>query len=197
MRANPTGGPGSRSYVERSQRYTLLLRAAKLIAPNGEYLCVLRDVSATGLKLKLFHLLTDGGEVAIELGNGQSHAIVPVWQSGGNAGFRFVAGEVDIAPLLQGTGPFPRRAVRMQAERLAQVRSRSGLRQALLRDISLDGARIDCDWSYAVGERLQLDITGFPRLYAKVRWCRYGAHGLVLEQHFALGELARLLVGDM
>lgn len=184
-----------RPHVERAQRYTLLLRAAKLIAPDRECLCILRDVSATGLKLRLFHPLPDADELAIELGNGQTYAILPVWQSGGHAGFRFAAGPVDIAPMLQGAGPFPRRAVRLRAQRAAQVVTPAGSHPVLLRDISLDGAGIDSERGFAIGERLRLEIAGFPKIAAKVRWRRGTSHGLALERHFALDELARLLAG--
>ena len=38
-----------------AQRFTLLIRTAKLVCESGEYLCVIRDVSSTGVRLRLFH----------------------------------------------------------------------------------------------------------------------------------------------
>ena len=38
-------------------RFTLLIRAAKLIGPEGEYLCVVRDASESGVSVRLFHPL--------------------------------------------------------------------------------------------------------------------------------------------
>ena len=54
---NPLGlptGPASGAEARGAERYTVLLRTAKLIAGGAEYLCVLRDISATGVKLRLF-----------------------------------------------------------------------------------------------------------------------------------------------
>ncbi len=38
-------------------RYTSLIRAAKLVCGQGEFVCVIRDVSATGVSLRTFHRL--------------------------------------------------------------------------------------------------------------------------------------------
>ena len=43
-----------------AQRFTLLIRTAKLVSETGEFLCIIRDVSATGLRLRLFHDLPRG-----------------------------------------------------------------------------------------------------------------------------------------
>jgi len=39
--------------LRAAPRFTLLIRAAKLIADGREFLCIIRDASATGLKPKL------------------------------------------------------------------------------------------------------------------------------------------------
>ena len=38
-------------------RVTLLIRAAKIVHPGGEFLCVVHTVSETGVRLRLFHPL--------------------------------------------------------------------------------------------------------------------------------------------
>ena len=48
-------------------RISLMLRAAKLAGSKGEFLCILRDVSATGLKARLFHPLPSDSPFTIEL----------------------------------------------------------------------------------------------------------------------------------
>ncbi|MFN9375472.1 MAG: PilZ domain-containing protein, partial [Novosphingobium sp.] len=67
---------------------SLMLRAAKLVRPAGEFLCILRDVSATGLKARLFHALPQDGPLALELGTGERHPIEPVWERDRHVGFR-------------------------------------------------------------------------------------------------------------
>jgi hypothetical protein len=36
-------------------RSSLMFRTAKILCESGEYVCVVRDVSATGARLRLFH----------------------------------------------------------------------------------------------------------------------------------------------
>src|SRR5688500_14235974 len=70
-------------------RFTLLIRAAKLIAPPGEFICVIRDVSETGISLRGFHVLPAEEPLALELQTGEQLALEPVWARGLEAGFRF------------------------------------------------------------------------------------------------------------
>lgn len=48
---------------------------AKLGADKRELLCVIRDVSEGGIRLRLFHELPQPTYLAIEMENGQSHAL--------------------------------------------------------------------------------------------------------------------------
>ena len=52
---NPAGQPDQRG----AQRYSLMLRAAKVMTPEGEWVCNVREVSATGLRLRFFHDLPE------------------------------------------------------------------------------------------------------------------------------------------
>jgi hypothetical protein len=178
------------------KRFTLVLRAAKLVAPGGEFLCVLRDVSEGGVKLRLFHTLPTARPLEIELGNGLRHAVEPVWQRGDTAGFRFVRGPVMLTELLGMAGPFPRRGVRLRAKLPVTVSGLDGTHAATLRDISLDGARIDCALPHPLAARLVIQSSRLPAIPGRVRWRSGAAHGLAFERHFALDELARLLGPD-
>lgn len=74
----PVGGPGPSPCVEGSPtpeqrnapRFTLLIRAAKLITGDGEFLVVVRDISRDGLKVRTFHPLPPDLDYAIELSGG-------------------------------------------------------------------------------------------------------------------------------
>lgn len=179
--------------LRQAQRLTLLLRAAKLIGPAGEQLCILRDVSASGIKLRLFAPLPEGERFTLEMSCGASFPIEPVWQADSHAGFRFLEGEVDLEPLLNESGPFPKRPIRLRANLPIQVTAGGITREAELRDISLEGARFDSEWRYAMAEQLRIAAPGFPEHVGRVRW-RYGhGHGVVLSRRFGLDELAQLI----
>jgi hypothetical protein len=174
-------------------RVALLLRAAKLVGTSGEYLCILRDVSAGGIKLRLFHPLPDDAPFALELGNGARYPVAPVWAAVNQAGFRFVAGPVDIAPLLCEPSAFPRRPLRfaIDLEAIAMVGGHD--LQARLLNLSQDGARFSCERRLALAQPVQLDAPGLPPISARVRWRDGCDHGVAFERRFGMEELSRLL----
>lgn len=71
-------------------RFTLLIRSAKLIGAQGEFICVIRDVSTSGISLRGFHTLPSEGPLRLELQSGETHAIEEVWRRGHESGYRFL-----------------------------------------------------------------------------------------------------------
>lgn len=175
-----------------AKRFTLVLRTAKLICAAGEFLCILRDVSATGAKVRLFHPLPPGEAFTLELGGGAQHAMVCVWQRDAHAGFKFVAAPIDTAALMAEIGPFPKRQIRVRLERPALLWAEGLAKGCVLADLSQHGARIELQTSLPLGGRVRLAIPGLPVRIARVVWRRNRAHGLVFQQSFALDELAAL-----
>lgn len=176
-----------------AQRYTLLLLTAKLIAPSGEFLCILRDVSATGLKVRLFHDLPDVAEWQLELGSGARHWLKPVWQADGHAGFRFADAPIDPHRLMdQDAGPFPKRHVRLRLELPVMLWADGAARAGRLCDLSQLGAQIEAEPPLALRQLVRIEAPGLPLRHARVRWRRGTAHGLVFHEAFRLDELAAL-----
>jgi len=175
-------------------RVNLLIRPAKLVTPAGEFLCVLRDVSAGGCKVQLFHPLPDHPSMTLELGNGDRYEVEPVWVRDGKAGFRFVE-PVPVEYLLNEEGQFRKRPVRLKVSVPALVVAGRSAFNVVLRDISQQGARVEGDAQVAVDQTVRLEIHGAANIVAKVRWRRGGAIGLVFEQTFRLNELAHVVTG--
>ncbi|MBK6803148.1 MAG: PilZ domain-containing protein [Novosphingobium sp.] len=175
-----------------ARRYALLLRAGKLICDGQEFLCILRDASATGFKARLFHPLPQGGRYELELGNGTRYAVEPVWARDGHAGFRFCGGKVDVHGLLEETSQYPRRQIRLKLELPVMVEAHGIARAAVLRDLSQQGALIESDFVLALRQPLLIEAHGLPPLAGRVRWRRGTAHGVVFHTGFRLDELATL-----
>lgn len=181
---------GEGSELRSAPRFTLLLRTAKLVSPAGEYLCVVRDVSSTGISVRTFHPLPQG-QVALELPNGDRHLLEKVWEKDGAAGFRF-ASEVDVARLIEGKGRFPKRGVRLHMELPATLVTLGTTHDALVRNLSQQGARIDTRSRLAIDQRVQLELKGRPSIRAVVRWRKDDEYGLAFVDTFQFAELARL-----
>lgn len=183
------GGEGQRG----AQRYSLLIRTAKLACESGEFLCVIRDVSATGVRLKLFHHLPDDRHLALELGNGEVYFVERVWERDGHAGFRFAA-PIDVQAFIAEVSPHPRRPVRLRMGIAASVTALGVSADAVVRDLSQRGAGIETGRLLAKGQPVTLDAPGMPQMVAKVAWRNGRFYGLVFERVSTLEELARLSV---
>lgn len=170
-------------------RFSLIIRSAKLVCESGEYLCIVRDISATGARLRLFHEPPPERHVFLELANGDRHVMERVWAADGHAGFR-IAQPIDVNAFLVEPSPYPKRPIRLRLQRPGTL-SAGGIRHAVtLNDLSQKGARITVACHLAVSQQVTLDIPGLGAIPAKVRWRGTGAYGLVLERTFRLDELA-------
>jgi len=177
--------------LRAAPRFTLLLRTAKLIGAAGEYLCVVRDVSSTGISVRTFHALPEG-QLVLELPNGDRHPLDKVWENDGAAGFRF-AGEVDVNRLIEGKGRFPKRGVRLHVQLPATISSLGGVHDAVVRNLSQQGARVEARSRFALDQRVQLELKGLPAIRAVVRWRKDHEYGLAFVDTFQFAELARLV----
>lgn len=194
MVCKSNGGQVPREERRTARRYTLILRAGKLVCEAGEFLCVLRDVSAKGIRARLFHPLPSSKAFTVELGSGERFALTAVWQRGRDAGFRFAAGPIDVDALLAEAGPFPKRHIRLRltCELNATLKTADGDIAARVVDISQHGAQVELPNALPIGLDLLFSANGFPNLRARVRWRQRGRHGLVFQQGFRLDELATL-----
>ena len=179
-----------------AQRFTLLLRAGKLRTAAGEFLCVLRDVSDRGVKVRLFNQIPTDELCELELSGGETFRVVRVWQKHDHAGFRFADGPIAVDRLIEEAGSLPKRSIRLRLYRpLPILLAVDGLTvPAQLRDISQHGAALALDRRLAIGCQVRIEGLHLPVLHARVRWRRAGLHGLVFQEGFRLDALAQLAV---
>jgi hypothetical protein len=190
---NPPGQPAAADGAEQraASRYTPLIRTAKIRCATGEFLCVVSDVSNTGVSLRLFHPLPADTALELEMPNGESLPIEPVWETEGRGGFRF-AEDVDLHRLLQGHGKWPKRPIRLNLEMPATLAGLTGRYEATIRNISLQGAQIECDARLAIDQRLRLSNHCLPEIVTKVRWRDGKLYGLIFDNTFQFADLARI-----
>lgn len=184
----------SSSSVERRAmpRFTLLIRTAKVMGATGEFLCIVRNVSPLGVRIKTFAPLPPEAEIDLELANGERHHIIKVWEDGDLVGFRFSA-PVDIERLVsEAPSQLRKRDVRLNCLMPALLTAHAGECDAKFHDISQHGARIECGLHLAVGERVHIESDVLPPIDATVRWRRAPFYGVIFEQVFRFDELARL-----
>lgn len=177
-------------------RFTLLIRAAKLVSAQGEFVCVIRDVSETGVSARLFHGLPSCTDFALHMPAGAVYEISRVWHKGNAVGFTFAAG-VEVEKLVNEPSDYPKRGLRLALCFPVMVNMLAGSFEALVENFSQQGALLTCDALLAIDQTVRLQIpapgSGKPReVRAKVRWRCDQNYGVVFDDTFTLGDFARL-----
>ncbi len=176
-------------------RFTLLIRAAKLVSAQGEFVCVIRDVSETGVSVRLFHALPGCKDFALHMPAGAVYEISRVWEKGNEAGFTFTEA-VEVERLVNESSEYPKRGLRLGLCFPVTINLLAGSFEAVVENLSQQGARLTCDRLLAIDQTVRLampDLSGKPReVRAKVRWRREQHYGVVFDDTFTLGDFARL-----
>jgi hypothetical protein len=176
--------------MRAAPRSSLIFRTAKILCESGEYVCVVRDVSATGTRLRLFHAAPPDEHMFLEQANGDRYAMERVWMRDGHAGFRFSC-TIDVDRFITEPSAFARRPIRLKLHQPADIMVDGVVSPVMLLDLSQQGARIEAGRKLAIEQKLWLAIEGHPERFGSVRWREAYTHGLVLQQGFRLDEFAQ------
>ena len=174
-----------------ARRYTPLMRTAKITGVSGEFLCVVSDISATGVSVRLFHPLPRDTALKLEMPNGDQLAIEAVWERDSKAGFRFAV-PVNLSRVLSGHSQWPKRPIRLNLDMPVTLTGLTGRFAATIRNISLQGAQIECAERLAIDQRLRMSNKVLPEIVTKVRWRNGKFYGLIFDTTFQFADLARL-----
>ena len=176
-------------------RFTLLIRAAKLVSDAGEFVCVIRDVSRSGVSVRLFHTPTACERVALHMPGGAIYDLQKVWQDDGEAGFAF-GQPVDVAQLISESGDYPKRGLRLKLSFPVTLVTSGHRHRAVVENMSQQGARIACEGLLAIDQAVRLELPGVGpekhEVRAKVRWRGEREYGVVFDDTFSLGSFALL-----
>lgn len=188
-----TAGAGPE--LRAAPRFTLLIRAAKLASAQGEFVCVIRDVSESGVSVRLFHALPACSDFALHLPGGSAYEIARVWQRDNEAGFIF-AQPVAVQQLITETGDYPKRGLRLGLCFPITITTLTQRYEAVVENMSQQGARIACDGLLAIDQAVRVQAPGINgvvhEVRAKVRWRRDSHYGVVFDDTFTLGDFARI-----
>lgn len=190
----PTASPQNAVDLDEraAPRFTLLIRTAKLIVEGFEFLCLLRDVSATGASIRLFHTPVVGTRYEIEFESGERVSADLVWQENQMAGFCFHT-PIDVDGLMAGEAFHPRRDLRFGVELPVHVYTREAIVEADLFNISRQGGAMETRSPLALDQVVRLVGPTIPEIEARVRWRRQNTHGLVFDTTFSIAQLAMVL----
>ena len=199
MRESPKEQDGWRLKERRKEaRYTLILRAAILEQAGKSSFCLVKNISNTGVQLKVYSPPEVDANVVLRVAD--EHALDGriAWVDADAAGISFEE-ELDAPTLLrvqQKLRSNRRRAIpRMSIEAFALLRTGGRTFQATVCDVSSLGARVRASCVVAPGDRIVVQLRDLPSITAYVRWTDGDEAGLIFETPIPMQIIAHWISG--
>lgn len=188
-----TGHAISSPERRRHDRQLALLRVALLHAGGVSDICVVRNISTSGLSARVYRELAVGEQVEIEFRSGDRLSGTIVWEDDHDVGMVFPE-PIDVAAVLAGTratDPSKRRTLpRIKIECQGRLSSRIRSTVATLKDISQGGANLDVEAPLTECSNVELLLPDLPPVPGVVRWSSGSAVGLSFNECIAFERLA-------
>lgn len=173
-------------------RKSMLLRSAKLLVGSREYLCVIRDVSESGLSIRVFHPLPEDADLHLVMGNGDRHRLRTVRREPLLIACEFIT-PPDVSRIVTEPSRFCRRQTRLNVKMPGAVEGDFGCEMVMITNLSQQGARVECERRLPVHGKVCLGANGLPDIHARVCWSHSRAAGLVFYEYFRFEEFAQLV----
>jgi hypothetical protein len=185
----PEGRPERRA----EKRHLALLRVALLHAEGTRELCVVKNLSASGLSVRLYRELEPGTPVQIEFRSSELLSGSVIWRQDWDVGILFPE-PIDVATVLGSrwiTESGKRRNLpRIEISCDGRLGRRSESQQVALMDISQGGARVRTERLLDPGSAI-LDLPGLPAIPGVVRWATEAMAGISFNECLSFEVLAR------
>lgn len=184
-----TPAPGER---EDGVRRLTTLRVGTIQIEGRRELCLIRNISAGGLRAHVYSPLNEGQKVSFELKTDQQTSGVVSWIDGANIGVSFHE-QIDVEELLASqTGVNDGRRPRMprvEVDRLGELRIGARVYPVNSIDISQGGVRVEIDHPLNIGDNVVLTLEKFRAIPGLVRWYGQGQGGIAFNEVIPFQEL--------
>lgn len=189
-------GTGRRSW----DRIQMILRVGVLEQAELTSFCLVRNISPTGVQLRLYTTSFEIGTAALRIADEDAIKGKILWTHDGLAGFGFDR-EIDPETFLrlqQKLAPVRRRSLpRLKVAAHAVLRTGGRNLPAVLCDISSIGARVRTSRALQDNLAVILDLPDLPSLRAYVQWTHGGESGVAFEKPISMQMMASWIDGRM
>lgn len=176
-----------------SERHLTLFRVGSLTVGDRRELCLIKNISAGGMMVRLYSALEQGTRVSVELKSGEQIHGTLSWIRDASAGIEFDQ-TVDVVELLATSmeGPRPRMP-RIEVRCIASVRHGSQVYGMRAHDISQGGLKVESNRELAIGTEVVVTVPGLPSQHGVIRWKDGRCYGVTFNRLLALTELVAWL----
>ena len=175
------------------ERHMTLYRVGSILVENRRELCLIKNISAGGMMVRLYCSVADETPVTVELKSGQPIQGKISWTRDQNAGVEFDR-PIDVIDILSNSmeGARPRMP-RIETNCHATVREGANVLRVEACDISQGGAKIRTDTVLPEGADVVITLPGLEALPGIACWCANGFAGITFNRLLPLGHLVTWL----
>ena len=188
--------PAADSDRREGQRHMTLYRVGSILVDGRRELCLIKNISAGGMMVRLYCSISEATPVSVELKSGQPIIGRISWIRDCNAGIEFDR-PVDVIDILSASmdGPRPRMP-RIEAQCHATLRDGSNMLRVRVCDVSQGGVKVECTTILPQGADVVVTLPGLEPQPGYVCWIDGGFIGVAFNRFIPLGELIAWLNGQ-
>lgn len=181
-----TPGPGER---RDDERHLTLFRVGAMTVGDRRELCLIKNISAGGMKIRPYCELGVGEDLTIELKTGMTVPGEVAWVRDGNAGVTF-RHPVDVVEILSQSASGPRpRMPRIEVDCGGTVRDGATIHRIKVRDVSQGGIKVECPAPLPSGADLAVSLPGLATQAGVACWSSDGLAGISFNRLLPLSDL--------
>jgi hypothetical protein len=171
------------------ERHMTLYRVGSILVDDRRELCLIKNISAGGMMVRLYCSVAEGTAVTVELKSGQPIQGLVSWVRDQQAGVAFDE-PVDVIDILSAsmTGPRPRMP-RIETNCHATLRDGATTLRVKVCDISQGGVKIACETIIPRGADVVLTLPGIDPQPGIACWTDGGLTGITFNRLIPLGQL--------
>lgn len=185
--------PATDSDRREDQRHMTLYRVGSILVDDRRELCLIKNISAGGMMIRIYCSIAEGTPVTVELKSGQPVSGRIGWTRDHHAGIEFDQ-PIDVIDILSTSmdGPRPRMP-RVETSCHATLRDGANVLRIQACDISQGGLKIRCDTIIPPGSDIIVSLPGLEPQPGIACWNDHGYIGISFNRLLPLGELVAWL----
>ena len=170
-----------------------LYRVGSILVEDRRELCLIKNISAGGMMIRLYCSIADGTPVTVELKSGQPIHGKISWTREENAGIVFDS-PIDVIDILKTAMDSPRpRMPRIETRSHATLREGANVVRVQACDISQGGLKIRSETRFDQGAAIVVSLPGLEPQPAIACWSENGFTGITFNRLLPLSELVAWL----
>ncbi len=175
------------------QRLMTLYRVGSILVEDRRELCLIKNISAGGMMIRLYCSIAEGMPVTVELKSGQPISGKISWTRDESAGIAFDEA-IDVIDILSNSmqGPRPRMP-RIEIDCHAMLRDGANMIRVRVCDISQGGVKVALETVLPNGTDVVLGLPGLEPQRGIACWTDGGFTGITFNRLIPLPELVSWL----